>query len=280
MGIIERAFGRIYGILGHLRTPSRETPLTGNKFGTEAANYTVGRKPYPEEVFSLIKEWVSKWGEVDLLDLGCGNGRATLELIRVVTPHVTGYDIDPGMLEEAVKNGKKNQVALKVQAGEVKHLAQHFARERFKAATAFSCFHWFSTPEEIQAIRSVLDPKGVFIVVKGDGSTGEFREIIAKCREITYETIGRTLIRNKHDAEEALEKNGFEVIETKKIASKEVFTAEELIANVKSRSTWAELTEAEKQRVSPLIERYVRSKLPNGTLSTTIDYKCTLARPR
>ena len=46
--------------------------LEGRSFGTEAHQYTIGRKPYPAEVFRFIKSLCP--ANVSVLDLGCGNG--------------------------------------------------------------------------------------------------------------------------------------------------------------------------------------------------------------
>ena len=186
-------------------------PLTGKKFGTEAANYSIGRKPYPMEIIDFIKSYVKP--DANLLDIGCGNGRATVMLRDCITTKVTGFDVDPDMIEEAKNNTKRRGFEIPYSQGDVRDLANHFAPKSFIAITACTAFHWFSKPEHISAIHSVLDPNGHFFVVTGGGD-----ELRAECRKIVSDIIGRSVSHVKDQGVvAALEGNRFTVIDSKKI---------------------------------------------------------------
>ena len=180
--------------------------LTGTKFGTEASNYTKGRKAFPVKLFQWIKGLVKT--DADMLDIGCGTGRVTIPLREHVSSKVTGFDMDFDMLAEAKKNAGQNGFNIPFFQGDVKNLGQTFAEGRFDLITAGSALHWFSKREDFNAIRSVLKPQGLFIVIAGDteghskGSSEGFTKIIS-------ETLGKQLSRektNENDAEIDLEK--------------------------------------------------------------------------
>ncbi len=76
--------------------------ISGTKFGSEVANYSEGRKPYPMDIFPWIRGMLSQ--DANVLDMACGSGKATVDLRKHVTTHVTGFDINRQMLEVEVKD--------------------------------------------------------------------------------------------------------------------------------------------------------------------------------
>lgn len=261
-------------ILGFAKIDSsrKETTLSGTGFGSEVENYTKGRKALPKEMFHWIKNLVKP--DADILDIGCGNGRITLALREHVTSQVTGFDIDDKMINEAKKNANEKGFHIPFFQGDVKELAQSFMKGRFDAITASSSLHWFSTPEDFKAIRSVLNPQGFLIVISGGGggSSNEIKNVIS-------ETIGRELKKDENDAENNLKNNGFSIVEIKKFTVEHIYTFEEAVANVMSHSYYAELTQAEKEKVRPVIEQYVKGQLKDGVIRKTSNTKCIVAKP-
>jgi ubiquinone/menaquinone biosynthesis C-methylase UbiE len=251
--------------------------LTGKFFGKEAENYTIGRKPYPKAVFTWIKE-VASPGQ--FLDLGCGNGRATLALVDfVAASQLTGYDFDSDMIAEAKKRASLEGHNIAFIQGEVKDLTKNFPSKSYSTITAFTAFHWFSTPEDIQAIRSVIDPQGVFIAIKNEDS-GIAETFNKECKQIVANQVGRKMDRQKPDPKTALEYNGlFKVIDIKDFPVVEEYTTNEFLADIKSHSFYTELSPEEQKQVWPKLEEYALSKIQDGKISLIRNYRAVLAKP-
>lgn len=252
--------------------------LTGTQFGTEAANYSQGRKDYPRAVFDWIK---AQAVQGDFLDLGCGNARATRHIKEFINPlSLTGFDFDAGMLAEAQKNTEGQNIPF-IQ-GDVKDLSQTFAGKKFTTITAFTAFHWFSEPVHVQAIHSVLDAKGVFIAVGGSDGEGEAGVFHKECKRIVGECVGRSVVRdNKRKAKDALENTGlFTDVVTVEFPVTEEYTAEQLYAKLKSHSFYTELSSDEQATVWPKLVQFADSRLQDGILKLGTIYKATIARPK
>lgn len=241
---------------------------TGRSFGTEAANYTVGRKPYPKELFDLIQHRITPGNDLEVLDLGCGNGRATRSL-KECGYQVTGYDVDPEMIAEA----KALSSGIPYVVGSVKELAAK--AHQYGLITAFASFHWFSTQEEIQAICSSLKSKGYFVIVKGNNSDSEFTK---SCQKIVADTIGKAI--HPHDQQKRLEaiKRVFTIVHSADINTIETFTFEEALAKVKSHSFWNELDTQQKAAVWPKLEEYVESSLVDNVIKIQLTYNVIIAQ--
>lgn len=249
--------------------------LKGSSFGTQAHQYTLGRKLYPAEVFRFIKGLCPENSSV--LDLGCGNGRATLELCKAGLTDVTGYDIDSGMLAEAKKRAAASDCSIKFINDCVINLRTHFSSVQWPLITAFTAFHWFCSPEEIAAIRSVLSPRGFFVVVRCDEDKTNFLK--DACQEFIEKELGHQIVRNGKGKKlaEILSKNQFK-IQTKEFSIQETYSVQELKDKIRSHSIWTELSESDKERIWSTLEKFIESKLNNKPLTVSNTYRCIVAQ--
>lgn len=64
----------------------------------------------PKAMVQLIKDNVQLPEKAKILDLGCGKGSVSLEMVKNFDCHVTGYDLMPGFIHDAYLNAFKNDV--------------------------------------------------------------------------------------------------------------------------------------------------------------------------
>src|SRR5579885_3184893 len=129
----------------------------GTTFGKGAAFYAAGRKGYPNEVFEVLTASAGK--ESKVLELGCGTGIATRQLVDAGYKTIIATDIDPLMLNEA----KKLCPEVQFQCEDAHALS--FSDQTFDAIVAFGCFHWFCNAKAIAEIQRVLKPSGRLFIV-------------------------------------------------------------------------------------------------------------------
>lgn len=237
--------------------------LLGRNFGTEVERYTAGRKPYPQEIFTFIKELFPD--NVAVLDLGCGNGRGTLRLYEAGFTDIVGYDIDDVMLAEAKKRAVAHGHFINFINDRVTNLPSHFSQKPYSLITAFAAFHWFCSPEEIAAIRSVLSPQGVFVVVAG--SENNINTLDAACQKLMEKELGRSVIKIRNKGKklaEVLKAHQFKIIQIKDFATEETYTCQQFEDMLRSQSSWTELSAQEKERIWPVLKKFIESELNNG----------------
>lgn len=202
------------------------------KFGEFVKQYEKARRPYSREAFDYFKSLIKIKNPL-ILDLGCGTGISTRQLVRFGT--VIGCDPDPIMLAAAKKH--KNSGVQKYVVGYAHKIP--FRDKTFDIVTAFSSFHWFDDKKSVAEIRRVLKPGGLFFVSGRAGSKrwGQgYRAAIIKSIHRQIAQFVKTT-RN-HYSKEILIRSGFKDVKTKTWKKSEFYTLKNALEYVQSVSIW------------------------------------------
>ncbi|XP_050733652.1 putative methyltransferase DDB_G0268948 isoform X4 [Eriocheir sinensis] len=123
------------------------------------AAYAKFRPEPPASLVSHILEYLHQGYDGPLeaaADVGCGSGQST----HVLAPHfntVTGLDISPAQITEAVKLGKTSSVSFRVSGAE----SLPFPDNSLQLVMAGQACHWFDMPKFLKEVDRVLVPGGV-----------------------------------------------------------------------------------------------------------------------
>jgi SAM-dependent methyltransferase len=99
-----------------------------------------------------------------ILDIGCGQGRATLELARLSGGLVVGLDIDRPALEVLSRRIEQEGLAAQVQVVRGSMFELDFPDERFDIIWAEGSLHFIGFEKGLRAWRRLIKP-GAFLVV-------------------------------------------------------------------------------------------------------------------
>jgi SAM-dependent methyltransferase len=116
-------------------------------FGSIADQYDDARPPYPDE---LIHELASLGGH-DVLDIGCGTGKATV-LLAAQGLNVLGVEVDAGMAAVARAHG------LDIEVGSFESWDD--AGRRFDVITCAQAWHWVEPESGARKAFALLRPGG------------------------------------------------------------------------------------------------------------------------
>lgn len=241
---------------------------------TRAVAYTAGRLPYPDPFFEEMEKSIrSRFNsDVELLDIGCGNGRASLPLRKKFK--VIAFDSDDEMLNELSRRARDALLDIPCVRGTVGDLPHHFPEKRFQVVTACSAFSLFADQKSLEAIRQVLAPDGIFIEAGDEGSAqdvlGELMQKIAK-REPRKKV--------DPDAAQLLQENGFEKAESYHITVDEEYTYEQVFAHFKSRLAFPARTPEEVQMIREALAEHFATALQNQPLRFQRTYHFSIYTP-
>ncbi|QDU78594.1 Trans-aconitate 2-methyltransferase [Polystyrenella longa] len=154
---------------------------------------------------SLI-EWLQPQVDETILDLGCGDGTLTLELMKSGAT-VKGIDGDPSMV--AAAKGKGITVE-QVSATELPYEAE------FDAVFSSAALHWMRPPEQvIKRVHQALKPGGRFVAEMGGAGNVNITRVALKAalarRGIDGEQYDPWYFPSAEEYKSLLEANGFEV---------------------------------------------------------------------
>lgn len=212
-----------------MTTHTKKTYKLG-EFGEFTKQYERARRPYPVEVFRLLKK-LRPTQDPLILDLGCGTGISTRQLAPL--GRVVGCDPDARMLQAARKHPKITKE--KYTLGSSTRLP--FKDSTFHIITAFSAFHWFDDAESVAEIRRVLKPNGLFFIVNKVGIKkwgGGYRAAI-------IQTIGEEIAPFKetsYNPKQSLRENAFRKIQVCRWEKSERYRLKGAIEYVQSVSIW------------------------------------------
>lgn len=238
------------------------------KFGEFVKQYEKARRPYIPEVFSYLKSFV-KVKNPFILDLGCGTGIATRQLVKLGT--VIGCDPDPIMLKHASKH--KNSGVKKYVVGRADQLP--FPDQIFDMVTAFAAFHWFDDKKSAAEIKRVLKPGGIFFAVGSTGTKpwGEgYRKAIIKAIHRPIAQFIKNIKRFK--PEQRLKLFGFRNIRTKSWKKSQTYSLENAIEYVQSVSIWETVPKSLRTKALAGLKKYFNNMLKrNGEIERKLTVK-------
>ena len=139
-------------------------------FAGSAAYYARGRFPYPQELADALRDELQLDGTGRLLDVGCGPGALTLVLSGLFE-HAVGVDADEDMVaearSEAARRGVTNAEFVHLRAEELPAGLGHF-----ELATFAQSFHWMDRQRVATAVKTMLEPEGVWVHVNASTLQG------------------------------------------------------------------------------------------------------------
>ncbi|WP_195155530.1 class I SAM-dependent methyltransferase [Candidatus Protochlamydia phocaeensis] len=245
-------------------TNNKDEPLSNqvwSQFGPLRHAYVAGRKEKPQEVFNILRSYVSL--DARILDLGAGTGISTRQLFKNGFKHVIGVDRDFLMLEEA-RAANTKPFSIKYLQGDVGQ-GLPFPDAEFDVVTAFSAFHWFANPSSIHEVKRLLKPGGYYFIVGANRYSKEQKPdnpLSSGIKKIIEEAIGQKLPKKNVDSLQDLESQGFKIILNARIPYIHQYTKEEYLESIQSHSYWNFIRNVPpqvQQKVLRKIERFVNS---------------------
>jgi ubiquinone/menaquinone biosynthesis C-methylase UbiE len=220
-----------------------------------------------------------------ILDMACGNGRATVDLRKRVTSHVTGFDIDSRMLDAAKRLSQARKLDILYVQGDVKTAVSTvpgqqgaFAPESFDGVAIASAIHWVLKANAADNVHMLLKPDGKLFILSGRmGKNDPPRPLLGRNgpQEIISKALGRRIEFEDPDGEEELRKHGFECVDKQDFKAMEEYAFDEACAQVKSTGWYAELSKADKEKAWPALEAALKEKFINGTnVSLRVEQIC------
>lgn len=222
-------------------------------FGEFVKQYEKARRPYDRRVFLLLKKLI-KIKNPKILDLGCGTGISTRQLVGF--GKITGCDPDERMLRAArIHKTPKGIFYIKGKGDKLP-----FKDNSFDVVTAFAAFHWFDDKKSIKEIRRVLKPDGLMFIVNRTGikkwGEGYRRAIIKK--------VGQEIGRFKEDdynPKNSLQKNGFKEVVVNRWKMVELYTVPETLEYVQSVSIWSTVPKEKREEAIGAVKEYFKKIL-------------------
>ena len=225
-------------------------------FGNLAKDYEIGRQGYPQQVMAEVERYIGRDTKC-ILDVGCGTGQST-RLLTKTGCSVIGVDTDALCLGIAQARGGSN---LEYQLASAENLP--FSDAMFGAVTAFGSFHWwYRFAGALDSVLRVLRENGHFIVVNKDevGSFGkEMRKIVSK-----YCAGSLADAKRGYDPVKFLSADCRLHVTTTQLPHEEVFTLPQLVAQIRSMSSWNAIPQARRNEATKAVVDHFSPHLRDG----------------
>lgn len=119
--------------------------------------------------FSHLLDWRPD-GNDSLLDIGCGSGDVTIDILLPVMPmdfdRLVGVDLSQEMVEFARQQYRHPRISFEQFDLGVDVDKQQFCTEPFDHITSFYCLHWVQNQEQaVKNIYKLLKPNGDMLLV-------------------------------------------------------------------------------------------------------------------
>jgi len=140
-------------------------------YAGSAEYYERGRLPYPAELADCLRSALGLDGSGRLIDVGCGPGIIALRLAHLFDD-VVGVDADRHMLAQAEQRSNERGLT---NTRWVQMRAEDLPGDlgTFHVATFAQSFHWMNRPRVADAIFTMLQPGGAFVLVNHWSLEGE-----------------------------------------------------------------------------------------------------------
>lgn len=215
-----------------LRSNSTEGPIPTPVFGPRVSSFDgIPYSPqahHQDTVNSMairdfaeaIKTWYHENGmkpndgsPIDMLDIGCGPGKPTYDLLRALTENsilvnqITGEDISRYQIAEAVKT-YENEPRLRFN---VQNMEEMSDKNQYDVIVSFFALHWANDINAMaKLIRDAIKPNGklMFLVPLGDDPLFKYRQRFRKESHWQHHLSDFNLV-NFH-TDEGVYKNAFD----------------------------------------------------------------------
>lgn len=173
----------------------RNKALIAKRFGQRAQVYesvTPVQKRMAEHLVTLVDRRVTAEPPKTILELGCGCGRLTRELIkRFPDAEVTAIDLAPEMIDVAA-NSIEGPTFIAADA----ETYWKTCNQQFDLIVSNATVQWFETPEQtLKAYQNLLADVGILAVATF--STGTFQEL-QDAFASAYDDLGQEPINHTH----------------------------------------------------------------------------------
>ncbi|MCA9041544.1 MAG: methyltransferase domain-containing protein [Planctomycetaceae bacterium] len=122
------------------------------------------RAAYVAQLGKSLIELLQPQAEEEILDLGCGEGTLTLELMKSGA-NVRGIDADPSMISSAREKGVNAQLQSAIELD---------VESEFDAVFSNAALHWIRPPEQVvEGVYRALKPGGRFVAEFGGAGNVE-----------------------------------------------------------------------------------------------------------
>ena len=162
------------------------------------------------EQIDMIRQYIPKNDNVNILDIGCGNGKMLGYLQEKTNAHIYGFDFS----EEAIKTAKnlfpRNSQFLEGVIGEI-----DYSEEMFDVIISMDTMYFTKDMNAlVSQIKKWLKPEGVFFVGYQEG------DVMPKTPNIHTTMLSKAFVKNdmKYEALDITEQT-YELLQAKRISA-------------------------------------------------------------
>ncbi|EFA74693.1 putative SAM dependent methyltransferase [Heterostelium album PN500] len=167
-------------VIDSIPTYSTETKELKDLFGKVGDKYATFRPTYPQELFDIINDITKDTPQELAIDVGCGNGQATIELGKLFKSVI---GVDPSLSQ--ISNAKKaDNIQYKQSPAECIDQPPNTA----DLITVAQAVHWFDLPKFFEESKRILKPNG-YLIIWCYGSAICFNEEAQRLHQDFYHNI-------------------------------------------------------------------------------------------